>query len=195
MIRKLLTVLLLAGVLAGCDTPPTRQSFPKLTYAHLSPYRLAVGRIDVIESYRSSNTPPNVEQNFPATPAGTAAQWAHDRLRAAGGTSRAVYTVLRGDAIETHLAPENSGAMMSDFTVHQSERYDLHMAVRLQIIEPSGRVASSVDAEASRSRTVPEDATLNDRERVWFEMTEQAMKDLNASLEKSIPAYMQGYLR
>jgi hypothetical protein len=42
---------------------------------------------------------------------------------------------------------------------------------------------------------VAADATLNDRERVWFNMTEQAMADLNASLEKSIPQYLRTYLR
>jgi hypothetical protein len=41
---------------------------------------------------------------------------------------------------------------------------------------------------------VAADATLNNRERVWFDMNEQAMNDLNASLEKSIPLYMGAYL-
>jgi hypothetical protein len=195
MIRKMLVVLLLAGPLAACETPPTREPFPKLTYTYLTPYRLAVSDIQIVEAYRPSNAPPYVEQNFPASPAGTAAQWGRDRLKAAGGRARAVYTVLRGAVIETHLKPENSGGMLSDFTVQQSERYDLNIVVRLQVIEPSGQVAATVDGAATRSRTVAEDATLNDRERVWFEMTEQAMKDLNDQLEKTIPAYLRDYLR
>jgi hypothetical protein len=43
-----------------------------------------------------------------------------------------------------------------------------------------------VSSRAQRSRTVPEDVTLNDREKVWFEMTEALMNDLNASLERQI---------
>jgi hypothetical protein len=195
MIRKMLAVLLLAGPLAACETPPTREPFPKLTYTYLTPYRLAVGEVQIVDAYRPPNAPPNVEQNFPASPEGTAEQWARDRLKAVGGNARAVYTVLRGDAIETHLKPENSGGMLSDFTVQQSERYDLNIAVRLQVVESDGRVAATVNAAAMRSRTVAQDATLNDRERAWFEMTEQTMKDLNDQLEKSIPAYMQRYLR
>jgi hypothetical protein len=195
MIRKMLVVLLLAGPLAACETPPTREPFPKLTYTYLTPYRLAVSDIQIVDAYRPPNAPPYVEQNFPASPAGTAAQWGRDRLKAVGGNARAVYTVLRGAVIETYLKPENSGGMLSDFTVQQSERYDLNIVVRLQIVEPSGRVVATVDGAATRSRTVAENATLNDRERVWFEMTEQAMKDLNNQLEKTIPAYMQRYLR
>lgn len=192
--RRCLLILPLAGVLAACDTPPTREPFAKLTYTYLKPYRLAVSRVDIVDAYRPPLAPPNVEQSFPVSPSGTAAQWGRDRLIAVGGPDRAVYTVLRGDAIETHL-PVNSGGMFSDFENPQSERYDLTIAVRLQIIEPGGRVAATVDARAARSITVAQDATLNDRERTWFTLTEQTMKDLNATLEKSIPLYLGAYLR
>jgi hypothetical protein len=196
MIRKsLIVLLLLAGALSACNTPPTRAPFPKLTYAHLPPYRLAVARVEIVEQYRSPMVPPNVEQNFPDSPSATAEQWGRDRLQAVGGTARAVYTVLRGDATETHLAGDQGSGLFGDFTIPQSERYDLNIAVRLQIIDPSGRVTATVNASATRSRTVAADATLNDRERVWFDMTEQAMNDLNASLDKGIPVYMQAYLR
>ncbi|HSY88808.1 MAG TPA: hypothetical protein VLA85_19750 [Verrucomicrobiae bacterium] len=192
---RLLSALLITSLLAGCDTPPTRGTFPKLTYAYLTPFRLAVSRVDIVDAYRPPLAAPNVEQSFPVSPSGTAAQWGRDRLIAVGGPDRAVYTVLRGDAIETHLAIPDSGGMFSDFDNPQSERYDLTIGVRLQIIEPDGRVAASVDAKATRSQTVAQDATLNDRERTWFTLTEQTMKDLNASLEKSIPQYLRSYLR
>jgi len=197
MIRKSLALLLLLAIggLGACDTPPTREPFPKLTYGHLAPYRLAVARIDVIDEYRPPMAPPNVEQMFPVSPAATAAQWGRDRLQAAGGSARAVYTVLRADARETHLAGDPGSGLFGDFDIPQSERYDLNIAVGLQIIDPTGRARATVNASATRSRTVAADATLNDRERVWFDMTEQAMNDLNASLEKSIPLYMGGYLR
>jgi hypothetical protein len=188
-------MLLALGALSACDTPPTREPFPKLTYAHLPAYRLEVARVDLVEAYHPPMTPPNVDQQFPVSPAATAMQWGRDRLKAAGGSPRAVYTVLRADAIETHLAGDPGSGLFGDFTIPQSERYDLNIAVRLQIVDPTGRVRATVDATAVRSRTVAADATLNDRERVWFDMTEQAMIDLNASLEKSIPLYIGPYLR
>ncbi len=188
-------LLLAAFSLAGCNTPPTREPFPRLTYVHLAPYNLAVSRVEIVNAYRPPLTPPHVEQNFPVSPAATAAQWAHDRLKAVGGAARAVYTVLRADALETHLEGDQGSGLFGDFTIPQSERYDLNITVRLQILDANNRVMGSVDAAATRSRTVAADATLNDRERVWFNMTEQAMADLNASLEKSIPEYLRAYLR
>jgi hypothetical protein len=197
MIRRSIAAMLLVALagLAACNTPPSREPFPKLTYVHLPPYRLAVGRVDIVEAYHSPMKAPNIEQNFPVSPAATAEQWAHDRLQAVGGPGRAVYTVLRADALETHLAGDQGTGLFGDFTIPQSERYDLNIAVRLQIVDANGRSIASVDASATRSRTVAADATLNDRERVWFDMTEQAMVDLNASLDKSIPQYMRAYLR
>src|ERR1700687_4686258 len=115
MMRKSLVLLLVALCgLAACDTPPTREPFPKLTYGHLPPYRLAVARVDVVDEYRPPPSAPNVEQNFPVSPAPTAAtaeQWGHDRLAAAGGSRRAVYTVLRADAVETHLAGDQGSGL------------------------------------------------------------------------------------
>ncbi len=197
MIRKALALLLLlaASALNACDIPPSREPFPKLTYGHLHPYRLEVARVDVVDEYRPPMAPPNIEQMFPVSPAATAVQWGHDRLQAVGGPARAVYTVLRADALETHLAGDQGSGLFGDFTIPQSERYDLNIAVRLQILDPAGRVTASVNANATRSRTVAANATLNDRERVWFDMTEQAMNDLNASLDKSVPLYLGPYLR
>ena len=36
---------------AACNTPPSREPFPKLTYVHLPTYRLAVGRVDIVDAY------------------------------------------------------------------------------------------------------------------------------------------------
>jgi len=196
MRRSFAFLLVLAAFsVAGCNTPPTREPFPKLTYVHLPPYNLAVSRVEIVNAYQPPMTPPHVEQNFPVSPEATAEQWAHDRLKAAGGSARAVYTVVRADAVETHLEGDQGSGLFGDFTIPQSERYDLNITVRLQIIDPNNRVMGSVDAAATRSRTVAADATLNDRERVWFNMTEQAMADQNASLDKSIPQYLRAYLR
>jgi hypothetical protein len=195
MIRKALILVAMLGALAACDTPPSREPFPKLTYSYLPPFRLAVARVAVVDRYHPPLTPPYIEQQFPASPAGTAEQWGHDRLQAVGGGGTAVYTVLRGDAIDVHIANNDSGGMFGQFTTPQSDRYDLTIAVKLEILDPSGQVVASVHANATQSHTVAADATLNDRERLWFDMTEATMKDLNGQLEKSIPLYLQAYLR
>ena len=62
----------------------------------------------------------------------------------------------------------------------------------------SHRSASSswiVLSRAERSRTVAEGVSLNDRERVWFEMTEAMMNDLNTSLQRQINQHLRAFVR
>src|SRR4029077_5188154 len=82
---RLLSALIFTSLLAGCDTPPTRGTFPKLTYAYLTPFRLAGSRAAIVAASPPPLAAPNVEQSFPVSPSGTAAQWGRDRLIAVGG--------------------------------------------------------------------------------------------------------------
>ena len=51
------------------------------------------------------------------------------------------------------------------------------------------------EANAERSRSVPEDITLDAREKVWFSITESLANDLNAELDRAIPQFLAPYLR
>ncbi len=50
-------------------------------------------------------------------------------------------------------------------------------------------------AVAERLRTVPENITLNQREQVWFELTEDVMRDLDAELQRTILRYLARFVR
>jgi flagellar biosynthesis regulator FlaF len=49
-------------------------------------------------------------------------------------------------------------------------------------------------ASATRARTVAENISLNDRERVWYEMVEQMMADINNELERQVRANLPRFL-
>ncbi len=172
-------------VLAACTSVTTAPDFPELTYGHLQPIRLDVASLEVIDAYRPTLQDPNVEHRAPVQPAAPARRWAEDRLVSAGaGSRRAVYTIKDASIIETKLEP--TGGLKGIFTKDQSERYDGTLAVELAIFGPSGSREGTATATATRSRTVPENVTLNERERIWFQMVESMMSDLNRELEKAI---------
>lgn len=187
-------VLLLAGIgLAACDTPPYRYQFADLTYAHLSPFALNVAVIDPANAYRPPMRSPNVEHLFPVQPAAAAMQWAKDRLIAVGSNGAARFTVLQASVVEVPL--ERTTGFQGLFTDDQSERYDAVLEVRLDVENAQGLRTGTVTARAQRSQTVAEDATLNERERVWYELTEALMTDLNAELEKNIRQHLGAFLQ
>jgi hypothetical protein len=63
------------------------------------------------------------------------------------------------------------------------------------MIGPDGRQLAMVSSRATRSRSVPENITLAERERVWFRLTESMMNDLNLALEQQIREHFARWLR
>ena len=62
------------------------------------------------------------------------------------------------------------------------------------MVSDGGITEGQATAKAVRSVTVPEDITLHQRERVWFRLTEDTMKDLNGQLEKTLPNVFREFL-
>jgi hypothetical protein len=190
----LLTVMFsIVTVLTACETTVPPRAFPDLRYNHLPPIRLDAVRVDVIQLYKSSGTKPYVEHEFPTRPATVAAQWATDRLKAIGVSNIVRVTITKGAVVEVPL--KRTTGVTGVFTTDQSERYDGTLEIKIAIIGPSGRELASVSARATRSRTVPENITLAERERTWFRMTESMMNDLNLSLERQIQQHLARWIR
>lgn len=190
---RLILCALFAGILAGCAQTPPPRSFPDLRYSHLPPIAMTVGDIEIVEQYVSPRRSPNVEHQFPVKPAAAAAQWVRDRLQAAGGEARLRATILDGRVVEVPL--KRTTGVRGVFTTDQSERYDGTLEVRLEIVSPAGRRQAMVSSKATRTRTVPENVTLAEREDIWFRITESMMNDLNAALEKQIRQHLANWVR
>ena len=76
----------------------------------------------------------------------------------------------------------------------QSERYNARLAVEVELLEDGGFSRSIVKVEAERSITMSEDASLHERERVWFKLSEMVMNDLDGELEKSLYQHMAAHI-
>ncbi|WP_151114919.1 hypothetical protein [Hypericibacter adhaerens] len=194
--KRIPAFLLLAAAglsLAACDTPPHREPFPQLTYQHLAPIHLDVAKIVIVDAYQPPMTDPHVEQDFPTPPATAARQWAQDRLKAVGSDGVATFTITDGSAIDVPL-PRTTG-LTGVVTEDQSDRYDVTVTVRLEVENRMGNHRGAITATAKRSETAAEDMTLNEREKLWFEMTDALMKSLNAELEQRIGTGLKEFVR
>ena len=181
-------ILLVAA--AGCASPAPAPA-PQLGYAHLGPIRLDVAGIEIVDAYLPPLREPHVEHQFPVSPAEALLQWAQDRLVAAGRERRARF-VIRDAAVREVRLPRKKG-LRGLFTTDQSERYDGRVAVALEIRSGRNFRDAIVEAVAERSRTVPEDATVEERERVFLHITEDLVASLNGEIEKQIAAHLAPY--
>lgn len=180
-------------LLAGCATDVERPGFPKISFAHLQPISLNVARIEVENRYVSPATRPNVEHEFPVSPAATASNWGRDRLRAVGSAGVARVIVRRASVVEVPL--KRTTGVKGAFTRDQSERYDAVIDMMIELRDANGNVRATAESTAKRWRSVSENISLNDREKVWFEMTEAMMADLNTALENQVRIRMKEWIR
>lgn len=180
-------------LLAGCATEVQKPGFSQISFAHLQPISLNVTRIEMENRYISPATRPNVEHEFPVSPAAVASNWGRDRLRAVGASGVARVIVRRASVVEVPL--KRTTGVTGAFTRDQSERYEAVIDMMVELRDATGNVRVTVESTAKRSRSVSENISLNDREKIWFEMTESMMADLNTALENQVRIHMKEWIR
>ncbi len=192
--RKLGATLaaLLALALAGCEVPSPEQKLPQLSYSHLAPYRLNVGRVEIASEYQSPMRDPHVEHVMPVSPEAAIKRWAQDRLRPVG-TTGAVRVVIR-DARVVEVPLQVDRGIGGLFKSEQAQRYDANVELVLQALDERNMPKNEIVARTQRSRTVTEGITLNQRDRIWFDLVDDMMKDLSAQLDSLIPQYFNEYI-
>lgn len=191
-----MTLAALALAIGACGGgPPPRAAFPELTFSHLGQINFDAGRLAVINEYTSPLKAPNVEHEMHLRPATAAIRWAHDRLRVSPNRKKSVlqFVIKSAKVVETEL-PRQPG-MQGFFSYRQSQRYDAELEVLLELLSGSGARLAYATATATRSVTVAENATLNERDQVLYSLVEQLMAELNAELEKNIRQHMSDYIR
>lgn len=192
-IRRIAALAMVAclALLSGCQTPQ-KPAYPEITFGHLPKIKLNVAAIDVVEEYMPPLRAPNVEHLSPVPPGAAMARWGRERLEAVGTSGRARLLIQRASIVEVPL-PLTSGVRGAIVT-EQAERFDGVLDATVEIFDAQGRSVAYARANAERRRSLPEGATLNQRERLWFEMSEGMLRDINGSLETSITRHLNEYL-
>ncbi|MCU0986689.1 MAG: hypothetical protein MUC89_17420 [Acetobacteraceae bacterium] len=168
------SLALLAACADGGPPPPAVPPRP-LDYTYLTPLRLDVARVDVVEAWQPPRTLPNVDHRMAPEPRAALAQMARDRVQAWGREGSATVTITEASLTEERLA--RSSGITSLFASQPSERYTLNLAVVLEVRNAGGGTNGRAEARISRTRTVNDDVTLAQRERIWDEMLRAAMDD------------------
>ena len=154
--------------LGSCATTVSHPAIPELSYKHLPSLNFAVAQIDFIENFVSPLQAPHVEHLFPTPIVQALKRWSNDRLRAVGGKD--VMRVIVEDASAVAEELETNGDLEGWFTTEQAARVDARVQVRIEIVDENGRVKAYTSTEAERSRTTPENVTLNERDEIYNDL-------------------------
>lgn len=191
--RRLLALLIVALQLTACSTPDPAQTLPALTFEHLAPIRIEAQSLQVDRSYRPPLDQSHVEATAPVSPAEALATWAEDRIQAVGGSGMLRFNIIEGSLVEEPLSVEKG--LMDVFKNQQAFRYTVVVEGELELAGAPGIRRIAAAARAERSTTVPEDATLNERDRALFELVEKVMAAYDRQMEDSVRRYFGNYLR
>lgn len=185
-------IAIIALVAAACtSTPPPTIEFPLPDFRSIGPIALEIAELDVSSDYAAPLTQPNVDHEFPVTLSSAATSWANGRLSAVGVTGRADFIIE--DASVTETALDTTGGVTGLLKDELAYRYDGRLAVRL--IVTRGHDTGEVEVVVTRSQTMLENVTVNERTAIWYQMMDQMMVDLNTEMETNIDLYLQAFIR
>jgi hypothetical protein len=174
-----LCVALAAASCASEPAPPPPLAPRPLDYTWLTPLRLDVARVEIGEGYVPPRIPPNVDHRMAVEPRAALERMLRDRVLAWGTAGTATATVTDAAMTEEKLA--RPGGLTGLFGSQPSERYTLTLAVTLEVqgggALRGGGINGRAEARVRRVRTVNDDVSETERQRIWDEMLRAAMDD------------------
>ncbi|MBI2235411.1 MAG: hypothetical protein HYU60_00375 [Magnetospirillum sp.] len=192
---RVMAVILATLALPACqDVKPPMQKLPAISFATQRPINLDVGQLEIVPEYQAPGRSPNVEHLMPVSPEGAAIRWAQDRLKPVGTTGYARVTIKDAKVVAIPLKVDKGVSGL--FKTEQEERYDASLDVAVEILDQRHLpIGSDVVARANRSRTVPEGMTINQRDRVLYEISESLAKDIDQQLDQLIRTYLARWVK
>lgn len=166
--------------LASCAPPPEPPTYPELRFTNEPPLLLLAAQIEIRTFYQ----PTADDTAYPVPPVRALQDWARDRLRANGQGGPARFTIADASATVKNLALQ--GGLSGTFTDQVSQQYDIAVDAALEILDPSGVALRSVRVTGSRSRTVLQSATANDRARARYDMVRDLMSEFDSQAQARI---------
>lgn len=191
---RLVVAVAAALVVGACqNAKPPMQKLPEISFANLRPFQLDVGQLEIVSEFVTPGRSPHVEHLMPVSPEGAAQRWAQDRLKPVGRVGSARVVIKDAKVVEVPLAIDKG--LAGAFKKEQEIRYDAALSVAVQILDARGMVQGETVAQATRSRTVAEGITLNERDRVLYDISESLVKDIDQQMAQLIQSYLGRWVR
>lgn len=180
---KKLCLVLATTFLTACTTvAPVQRPMPRYVYQQYPATLLKVGSIQVVEAYTSPADNKHAEQLMPEPLPRAVANWARNHFKADNsGQGTLTITIKDAGVLEKDLPP--SGGFRGAVTIEQSERYDAHVLVEFRVDGNGSGPDGTGIVNVTRGQTIAENASLQDRDRIWTRMAEAIMTDLDAGTQ------------
>ncbi|MCC9621468.1 hypothetical protein LPB41_07140 [Thalassospira sp. MA62] len=181
---------LVVALVAACTTAPMA-SYPDVTWRHLDPLVFSAGPVEKVAAW-NSNEKGSIGSDLPFSLGDMAMNWPDDRIQTAGTSDMLRYSVT--EASITSNALKTTGGFTGMFTDDQSDKIDLKVAAKLELMTADGTPKGEVSAMATRSRTLNESMSVSEREKAIYDETAAVLMDLDRELDRQINANLGRFL-
>ena len=191
---KKLFALVITALLVACQPAPSGFVADPISFASRGIIRLNVAEIRITQNYQSPMRAPNVDHEFPIPPETALKIWVHDRLTAFGQSGMMEVTIEDASVKEVKL-PKTEG-VKGLFTDDQDARYDAVMHVTFRLYTGAQGISdASGDVIVTKSRSINEKATVDERRKMYHDMTRDMMTQFNSEAEARLRQYFSRYIR
>jgi hypothetical protein len=171
--------------LVGCTTQiPLKPSFPPLSFAPRGEFVFDAERLEIVNNFQTTLEAPHIEHLVPLAPERALRQWADERLAGKGQQGAIRFEIIEASFLEQQL-PRTQG-LQGVFTKDESQLYTVRLEVKLLVDSPPRLASGTASARVERSRSISEDSSLNDREKLWYQLVREAMEDFDRQISKNI---------
>lgn len=185
--KKHIAILAVVALLTACADQPTPPPPPR-EFVLPPKINLDVQTLSLADrsGMQPSSSPYN-SNDFQPTINQAIRQWAKDRLQAVGPVGQAM-VVIRDASLSQQAIPYEHDF----FTRQQASKYIAHVAVDVEAKSRDNYAMAS--AEATRFVTLPENPTVDERQKAYFELLNGLMRDLGTNLEASIQEHLHDFI-
>ena len=190
---RILAVLLSCGVLLlnACSSPPPTPSFAPITFTDYPTLKVNAPSIEVQDDFVSPLAPPHVEYEMPVRPVELVRSWVRDRLRPVG--SSGVFRVVIKDASVIAEKLPTKGGIEGALTTQQGTNLSAKISVEFDYDQPN-QGSSTTTVNVSRTQTLAEDISINDRDKAYYQLAKDLAADLNREIEAGLNQNMRDAL-
>lgn len=181
-------------LLTACEATIPAETLPELTFRHLKPIALNVTDIQFVDNRQANRRDtPDAGYKFPISPRVALLRWAKARLQVAGLSGTARFVVHRAHVTETRLQIDRGIGGL--FKKENSERYHADLEASMEIYDERNIRRAFASARTRETTTIREDASPNERRRIWLAMVERLMASFDRVMDARIREHMAGYMQ
>lgn len=185
---------LIAGVvifgLSGCSLAPESYQEPRLTFEHLQePLQIDVRSTTVENQYKTPLIDGHMEYRFVNDPVVTLTKLIQKRIEPTGNHNFLSFKIEEASMKEKEIGTDDG--FFSLFNIQNANEYEGRIVVLMELLDDNSQSIMGHRITVKRRTTIPNDASLIERQKTGFKMLENLMGDFDTKMSELLIQYYQ----